>query len=332
MKIGIPRALFYWKKPFSMGTPEGHFWENFFHGLGIEVISSPKSNKEIIKKGLKASDPEACFATKVFLGHVLWLDGKVDYIFVPRLKTNDEKLEYCPKFFGIPELTKILTKTKILTETFDARKYQPPENLPLSSSNSGQDDIPIYFKVALVELGKKIGIKKEKIKQAIDFALSEEKKLRKKQEENFFRKIKSEKQKILLVSHPYNLYDDYVNVGIKQKLERLGVETIFIDEVPTNQRPETGGRREEVNWPDFHWEFGKEIMEKIQTILENHLKEISGVVEISSFLCGCDAVLKEFIEKAFKEKGVPFLYLIIDEHTADAGVQTRVEAFVDTLH
>jgi len=69
-------------------------------------------------------------------------------------------------------------------------------------------------------------------------------------------------------------------------------------------------------------------MERVGEILKY---KISGVIEISSFLCGCDAVLKEFVEKSFKEKKVPFLYLIIDEHTADAGVQTRLEAFLDTL-
>ena len=84
----------------------------------------------------------------------------------------------------------------------------------------------------------------------------------------------------------------------------------------------------QTDWPEFHWEFGKEIREKVEEILKY---KISGVIEISSFLCGCDAVLKEFVEKAFKTAKIPFLYLIIDEHTADAGIQTRLEAFIDTL-
>ena len=95
--------------------------------------------------------------------------------------------------------------------------------------------------------------------------------------------------------------------------------------------PTTYNIQHTIEYPDFHWEFGKEIMEKIQTILEDFSDKISGVVEVSSFLCGCDAVLKEFVEKAFKENKIPFLYLIVDEQTADAGVQTRLEAFMDTL-
>jgi len=129
-----------------------------------------------------------------------------------------------------------------------------------------------------------------------------------------------------LISHPYNLYDEYVNLRIKEKLEKLGAESIFIDEVPIsiNQPPQ----HKSASNIKFHWEFGKEIMEKIETIL-NH--DIAGAIQISSFACGCDAVLKEFVEREFKQNKIPFLYLMIDEQTGEAGLQTRLEAFIDTL-
>jgi len=300
MTIGIPKALIYWKKP--------HLWKSFFKGLGLEVVLSPDTNKKIVEEGVKASDPEACFATKVFWGHLLWLDGKTDYIFVPRLKTNKEKLEYCPKFFGLPDLSKILVKTRILTATFDSKKEGVEKTLE--------------------RIGKKLKISNEKTKKAIKLALSEEKTVKGKQKKDFFRKIEMEKQKVVLISHPYNLYDDYVNVGMVNKLKKLNKEVIFIDEVPTEVQG-SEYRVQDLGYPEFHWEFGKEIMEKIQEILKY---PISGAVEISSFLCGCDAVLKEFVEKMFRQQKIPFLYLIIDEQTADAGIQTRLEAFIDTLH
>ena len=297
MTIGIPRALIYWKQP--------HFWETFFEELGFKILLSPSTNKEIVEKGVKVSDPETCFSNKVYWGHLLWLEGKVDYIFVPRLKTNEEKLEYCPKFFGTPDLAKILIKTPILTETFDERKEK--------------------FEKTLERLGKKLNKKREEAKKAVKTAFLNEKELKEKERKDFFEKINSKKSKIVLISHPYNLYDDYVNLRIKEKLEKLGAESIFIDEVPTKE--ETSDKKQEI-WPKFHWEFGKEIMEKIQEILKY---KITGVIEISSFQCGCDAVLKEFVEKEFKTKKIPFLYLLIDEHTGEAGFQTRLEAFIDTL-
>ena len=171
MKIGIPRALIYWKEPFSTGSHQGYFWKNFFKNLDVEVVLSPQTNKEIIEMGVKIADPETCFATKVFLGHLLWLDGKCDLIFAPRLKTNEEKLEFCPRFFGLPDLAKILVKTEVLTESFDFRK-------------NGSLEKPFW------KLGKKLGFNGEKIKSAVDFAFSKEKKIKKKAKRRIFSKNK----------------------------------------------------------------------------------------------------------------------------------------------
>jgi len=299
MTIGIPRALIYFKRPY--------FWETFFKNLGFKVLLSPSTNRQIVAEGVKIADPETCFSNKVYWGHLLWLDGKCDLIFVPRLKANKEKLEYCPKLFGLPDLAKILVKSSILTKTFDERKEK--------------------FEKSLEKLGKKLNKSKLEIKKATKITLLEEKKLKEKERKDFFRKIKSKKPKIILISHPYNLYDDYVNLRMKEKLEKLGVEPIFLDEVP-NSTALTGSPQKSILTIEFHWEFGKEIFEKIEEILKYN---IAGVIEVSSFACGCDAVLKEFIEKEFKNQKIPFLYLIIDEHTGEGGFQTRLEAFVDTL-
>lgn len=292
--IGIPRALFYWKRPY--------FWEAFFKNLGCEVILSPQTNKEIVKLGVEISDPETCLSVKVLFGHILWLVGKVDYIFVPRLKTDYEKLEYCPKFFGMPDLAKIITKTPILTETFDEKK----------------EDIQNPFK----KIGERLGKNKQITQKAIAAAFLKEKEWRESEEKDFFEKINSKEPKIILISHQYNLYDEYVNLRMRKKIEDLGAKAILITSVPESKEVI------EKDIPNFHWEFGKEIMEKINTIFKY---PISGAIEISSFQCGCDAVLKEFVEKRFKSRKIPFLYLLIDEHTGEAGIQTRLEAFFDTL-
>jgi len=296
MKIGIPRALIYWKRPY--------FWESFFENLGFEVLLSPKTNKEIVEIGVKISDPETCFSNKVYFGHLKWLEGKCDLIFVPRLKRKGN-FEYCPKFFGLPDLTKILVKTEILTETFDEKKKK--------------------FEESLVKLGKKLRKDKKEVEIAFQKALLKEKEIKEKQEKETLEKLNSNLKKIVLISHPYNLYDEYVNLRIKDRLEKLGVVPISIEEIPTLNIEHLTLNLEH---PQFHWEFAKEIMEKINEVLKY---KINGAIEISSFACGCDAVLKEFVEKKFKESKIPFLHLIIDEHTGEAGFQTRLEAFVDTI-
>jgi len=305
MKIGIPRALIHWKYPV--------FWEDFFKNLGVEVLVSPKTNKEIVQIGSRISDPETCFSVKVFFGHLLWLEGKVDFIFIPRLKANKQKFEYCPKLFALPDLANILTKTPILTANFDCRREK--------------------FEKTLEGLGGKINKSKDEVKEAARKAFLKEIEYEAKNQEEFLEKIKSEKKKkIILISHPYNLYDDYVNLKVEDRLKKLGVEPFFIDRAPSPRRSSAGSGTDDGlpirDYPDFHWEFGREIMEKTEEVLNYGF---SGAIEISSFQCGCDAVLKEFVERKIKRKKVPFLYLIIDEQTGEAGFQTRLEAFVDTL-
>ncbi len=311
MTIGIPRALIHWKNP--------NFWEVFFHSLGFKTLFSPLTNKEIVEVGTRVADPETCFSTKVYWGHLIWLDKKCDLIFVPRLKTNEEKLEYCPKLFGLPDLAKLLVKTPILVETFDERKRK--------------------FQKSLEKLAKKLGKNKKETNIAAKNAFLKEKEIKEKDRESFFQKIISKKPKIVLISHPYNLYDSYVNLRTKEKLEKLGVQPILIDEVFITKDPKfisaqrSGPQEDKAQFLqmatiDFHWEFAKEIFEKIQEIFKYN---IIGGIEISSFQCGCDVVIKEFIEKEFKTRKIPFLYIIIDEHTGEAGLQTRLEAFIDTL-
>lgn len=298
MTIGIPRSLIYWKRPY--------FWEIFFEEMGCRVTLSPKSNKEIVDVGVRAADPETCFSSKIYWGHLLWLEGKCDTIFVPRMKTNSLGLEYCPKFFGLPDIAKLLVKTPIMTETFDKRK----EN----------------FERTIQRIGRKIDPDIYKIERAMNKGMVREQDLEKERKEAFLKKIETLTKKILLVSHPYNLYDEHSNLKIEEKLRQLGAESLYLDDIPLPEFPTEHDLGFEI--PKFHWEFGPEIMEKISAASKYRL---SGAIEISSFQCGCDAVIKEFVEKAFRQKKLPFLYLIIDEQTGEAGYQTRLEAFIDTI-
>jgi len=212
-----------------------------------------------------------------------------------------------PKFFSLPDLAKILVKTPILCEEFDQKKRD--------------------FLKSLERLGKKIGRNKKEVREAVKASFLKKKEQEQLRKEEFFKKIKSADKKIILISHPYNLYDEYVNLGIKRKLEELGAEPIFIDEIfLSDQRLKINEKK--LDYPKFHWEFADDIMKRVEEILNYN---INGVIEISAFQCGSDAVLKEFIEKKFRERKIPFLYLIIDEQSGEAGFQTRLEAFIDTL-
>ena len=189
------------------------------------------------------------------------------------------------------------------------------------------------FKNILFKIAQDLGKGREIAVEAIEKSFQEEKEIKEKLKKEYFEKINSPKKKIVLISHSYNLYDEYVNLRIRKKIEDLGGEVIFIDEIPIRVNPHSCPRESfssssSSSSVELHWEFGHEILSQIREILK---VKIHGAIEISSFQCGCDAVLKEFIEEEFKKNKIPFLYILIDEHTGEAGLQTRLEAFFDTL-
>ena len=75
MKIGLPKGLYYYycKK-----------WVYFFNELGIEVVSFD-TNKEILELGNNVATSEMCLSLKIFLGHVVYLKDKCDYILIPQV-------------------------------------------------------------------------------------------------------------------------------------------------------------------------------------------------------------------------------------------------------
>ena len=60
--------------------------------------------------------------------------------------------------------------------------------------------------------------------------------------------------------------------------------------------------------------------------------EVAGIVYITAFGCGTDSLTAELVQRTVRRYSrIPQLILNIDEHTGEAGVVTRLEAFVDML-
>ncbi len=117
LKIGMARALLYHKYHV--------FWEEFLKGLGVEVVISPETNKEIMNKGVNLVVDESCLSVKIYLGHVDYLKDKVDYLFMPRIVTLYKKEEMCVKFLAINDIVRnTFSNIKILEYTIDKNNFR----------------------------------------------------------------------------------------------------------------------------------------------------------------------------------------------------------------
>ena len=130
---------------------------------------------------------------------------------------------------------------------------------------------------------------------------------------------------ILLLGHDYNLYDDYINMCIKDKLKKLGCNI-----VTPNQVSKHAQKQAVKSLPKkIFWTFGETLLGT--TYYFSTLPRKKGVIILTSFGCGIDSIIFNMAARHLVKNKIPYLNITLDEHTGEAGLATRVEAFVDLL-
>jgi predicted nucleotide-binding protein (sugar kinase/HSP70/actin superfamily) len=292
MRVGIPKGLLYYKY-----YP---FFKAFFESLGVEVITSSDTNKKTLDEGVKCCVDEACLPIKVFHGHAAELKDKCDILFIPRIMQLENKEFICPKFCGLPEMVK--NSIPDLPTVIDAPIYAYNMKKLYSSAR---------------EAARYITKSRKKVKRALDNAVEAQL--------VFNSKICNEgySTKVALLGHPYNLYDSYTNMNLIKKLNSLGIGVVT-EEVVSREIIE---REAKGLYKKPFWTFAKNSYGFAAYASEN--KSFCGIIYVSSFACGIDSVVLELIKDRIGN--FPMLILKIDEHTGEAGLNTRLEAFSDML-
>ncbi|MGI6777630.1 MAG: acyl-CoA dehydratase activase-related protein [Acetivibrionales bacterium] len=320
-KVGIPRGLFYYKYH--------PLWKTFFEELGAELIVSERTSRKIFDDGIKSCVDEACLPVKIFYGHVINLKDRVDYIFLPRFTSISRNEYICPKFGGIPDM--IRHNIKGLPQIIDTEV-----NLRKSGRNS--------LKAAL-EIGGYFSNNKSEIKGAYKKAIDSYREFRKLvllgnlppdtvNSTACDINIKGKKQagrvstelNIAVLGHVYNIYDSYTNMDMLKKLRNMNVNIItieMIDESTINKFCESLNKK-------MFWNFGRKAFGSAGHLMERN--DIDGIIYVMSFGCGIDSFVCDIIERKIRRTStLPFMVLTIDEHSGEAGINTRLEAFIDML-
>lgn len=318
LKIGIGRGLFYYRN-----FP---FWKTFFENLNAEIIVSPETNTQILEKGQSLLTNDVCLPVKAFCGHLFSLTEKCDYLLIPSFYALEKKVYHCPKFIGLPDLMKAVLGKKILI-------LDPDINLEKGKENFYQELIKIASRFITNKEKIKSAIKKaEKVQQDFETLLKEKNISFFQAIEKLFSPEKEIEEKegnykavIGLVGHPYLIYDTHLNHRLLEKLKKQKIKVISPDKIPVRELKETFFKISD----QLYWAFEEEILGSSVYFLEK--KEINGLICLSAFGCGPDSLIIELLKDYAKKKNKPVLYLTLDEHTAEAGLVTRVEAFIDSL-
>ncbi len=293
MKIGIPRSLYYYHYK--------DLWLSFFKRLNIDVVISDKTTKEIMKKGIELSNDEMCIALKNYLGHVVSLKGLCDYVLIPRIDNYGINNQMCTNYMSTYDIIDKILDIPIISY-----------NVSLSDRKTEEKEFEKWSSIL-----KK---SKKEIKEAYNYALEEVNKKSKYLERKNIEKLESKKTKILIVSHPYNIFDEYIGLSIINSLKKYDVEIIYSEYFNKNKTNKLGN----VLSTGLYFKYSKE---EIGSILMCKDK-IDGILFLTAFPCALDSLV---IPLVLRKVDIPTLHLLIDEENSMTGIITRLESFIDII-
>lgn len=306
INLGIPNTLFFRGIIPMFGT--------FFKDLGINIVLSKETNDEIIELAQKHYNGETCFPIKVLYGHIAYLMEKgLDYIFIPNLHSMNKSISQSRKDYACVYLQSI---SDMVNSSFDF-KNSKTKILSPTIGDFGKE----YMMNLFLSLGKKLNKGFDEInnaiKKSIEYKSYFENMRNIKLKENIS-KIKKDEKILVIISKPYVILDNHLNMGIIEKLKDSPYKVI-----PFYDLPSADITKEHSN---MYWPAGKSILGAAK-LIKNHPNFYP--ILISNHCCGVDSVLLHYFIEIMEDK--PYLIIESDEHSSNVGVITRIEAFLNSL-
>lgn len=288
----------------------------FFNELGCRVVLSDT----VHQSGIDKAQTSLCLSAQVAMG--LFEDllaKKPDVIFMPQLLEMhvSDQAEYRKEYQSVCMFVQgepFYQRASFLKGVKDGPRMLTPA---LNLMRGWDAEEATFVKVA-TDLGFSAEAGRAAHAKAVDA------------QKAFFAAMKAEGRRILadleahpdkiavvLFGRPYNAFAEETNKGVPSKFASRGVEIIPYDFLMYE---------DEENYKNTYWEMGQRII-KAARIVERH-PQLFGCY-LTNFLCALDSMMVQHFRDLFGSK--PSLTIEVDSHTADAGVNTRIEAFMDVV-
>ncbi|MBN2058943.1 MAG: CoA activase, partial [Deltaproteobacteria bacterium] len=303
--VGMQRALYTFQN--------GVLWANFFDCLGFRLVLTQPTNNRISGKGIESMTAETCYPIKVSHGHINELAGKTRYLFLPviiDIPTGDESERgfYCPLVQANSYMARAamkLDRDSLLSPILHLKNDFPTLAIEVAEGLSGR-----------------IGKSRKEITEALYYALE--------RQDRFILEMYAKGSEILdsheadsplvvVTGRPYNLYDERLNLRIGRNLSKIGVTAVPMDFIDARSIDLS-------DFPNMYWGLGVQIL-KTAKFIEDRPNFFG--LHITNFSCGADSFIEHFYKYIMNDK--PYLILEMDEHSAVAGVMTRLEAFSNVI-
>ena len=295
--VGIPRAMLYYRY--------GTLWERFFRVLGVSTVLSPPGSRGILETGTRLAPDEGCLSLKMFMGHVDALVGRCERIFIPRYSNYGYTELFCTRYEGLYDQAGNIFRSsaqRFITCNIDTQNGSPEPK-------------------AFERLGMELGFSARESRKAwreASKALDQQKKA----EEHAQKELAGKPgMKVLIAGHSYILSDPYLGKPIQDYLDAANVISLRADAL----EPETARKACARFSPTCRWLVSEEIVGGVLLWKD----KADGIILTSAFPCGPDSMTNELLLRRLR--GIPILTLVLDTQSGMAGIETRLESFLDII-
>ncbi len=303
--VGMQRSLY------TLQT--GVLWAHFFDRLGYRLVLTPPTSSRISSSGIESMTAETCYPIKVSHGHVKELMGKTRFLFLPSIMTMPTPTE---------------RETGFTCPLVQANSYMARAALSIDMEGVLNPILHLKHDLSTLalelteQMAAKIGRSRRQIREAVEGALEKQNQLhlalfRKGQE--VLEAHDPAEPVVMVTGRPYNLYDERLNLQLGRNLARIGIAAMPMDFMDVSSVDLS-------DFPDMYWGLGAQIL-RTAKFIRSH-PHVFGL-HLTNFSCGADSFLEHFYKYIMQEK--PYLILELDEHSAVAGVMTRLEAFRNVI-
>ncbi|HHY16452.1 MAG TPA: hypothetical protein GX524_00095 [Firmicutes bacterium] len=328
MRVGVPRCLsFYYLFP---------FYRTFLRELGVDFVETPASTQKDLDNLRLCTTDEPCVSVKVAFSHSAnLLEQGVDALFVPTVVSLERDNYCCPKMMGLPSMLRAgldLPGSQIISPIIDAKDN--PNTWQATWIQAGSDMGARSRRRIMAGLRKGITAWRDAERKMHQFELAltglldyPKPGLDFRKESFQFRATQADERIDLravtgVMGHAYLLHDTFGKTIIRYASD---CGPVILPEMIS--RKKSRKCMETIFEGEKMWTIEGHILGSCLYLIRT--RQIDRLILVTAFSCGPLSIIENYIASEADKYKIPLLYLSVDEHTGEAGLITRLEAFMD---
>lgn len=306
-KIGISKSL--------LTNTLYPLYHNFFTKIGLEVVL-PDNVDDCGKDKIQSS-----FCYPVELSHGFFsnlLKKDIDYIFLPHITQMDSHSEHQYNRLCVFVQGECYFLKSTFREEIEQSGKVSKILSPVIDFTSPADELKKVF----IDIAKDLSVDKKKAGDSFDYSyakfneMKEEFKILGKKAIDYI-ESNPDSIGIVLFGRSYNAFAREANLNIPHKFASKNIAIIPHDFLPNEISD---------SYENMYWYSGHQILSNARFVKKH--KQLFGTF-ITNYSCGPDSFILSYFRRIMGDK--PSLTLELDSHSADVGIDTRIDAALDII-